>query len=289
MKFSVFFKSFLSISIIFINPILSLGQCPDGAALTANDKCIFLTWDPVPATIPTPIVYDGVTYNFQNLGTGAVGNPAIYRNTTPGDPNCSSNDSQVFTGVISIGGNPCGYVNGILPLNLLSFEGKASQNAIVLNWKTSLEVNTSHFDIERSISGQQFEKIATINTKNNNSLEVNNYSYSDLSVPNKLSYYRLKINDLDGKSSISKIISVLPKSKTELMINYPNPSQNWVKFNLTDKSLIGKSAKIYSSTGKLMIVSNITSLNMEMDISALQPAVYFVKFTNGETLKILKK
>jgi hypothetical protein len=46
-----------------------------------------------------------------------------------------------------------------LPVNLISFQGKATEKGNALNWKTSSETNFSHFEIQRSDDAKAFEKI----------------------------------------------------------------------------------------------------------------------------------
>ena len=44
-----------------------------------------------------------------------------------------------------------------LPVELLSFEGKATQSGIELNWETASESNNQGFDVERSTDGKNFD------------------------------------------------------------------------------------------------------------------------------------
>lgn len=51
----------------------------------------------------------------------------------------------------------------ILPLNLLHFTGKPlTQNSALLTWRTSNEVNSSHFELQRSPDSRSFITIATL-------------------------------------------------------------------------------------------------------------------------------
>jgi hypothetical protein len=49
-----------------------------------------------------------------------------------------------------------------LPLHFLTFKGSLQNNAALLQWETANEVNTSHFVVERSIDGINFNPIGTV-------------------------------------------------------------------------------------------------------------------------------
>ena len=53
-----------------------------------------------------------------------------------------------------------------LSVSLLDFTAKAVDNSVKLDWSTAQEKDNSHFDIERSLDGQKFIKIAEIKANN---------------------------------------------------------------------------------------------------------------------------
>src|SRR5690606_15817603 len=50
-------------------------------------------------------------------------------------------------------------VEGILPIELLRFDAIPGKNDVKLEWKTATELNNSHFEIERSADGRNFQPI----------------------------------------------------------------------------------------------------------------------------------
>ena len=120
-------------------------------------------------------------------------------------------------------GNP---VMTPLPLELISFKGTLLQdNAAFLHWETSNENNTSHFVVERSIDGQNFEKIGTVAASGNTNGTVK-YSYTDNDAAKQSSeivYYRLRLVDKDTKYSYSKIVNLLINQSSFPVVVYPNP------------------------------------------------------------------
>ncbi|RAU81474.1 T9SS type A sorting domain-containing protein [Pontibacter arcticus] len=123
--------------------------------------------------------------------------------------------------------NPCQEIVP-LPVELISFEGKASAAGIALEWSTASEKDNSHFEVERSADGQAFEQIGKVNGNGNSSVK-RRYNFTDNNPASDLNYYRLKQVDFDGKSEYSKVITVTADvlASSELSINLaPNPCEN---------------------------------------------------------------
>jgi hypothetical protein len=97
-----------------------------------------------------------------------------------------------------------------LPVELADFKGQVEKDQTVkLSWTTQTELNVSHFDIERSVDGQNFAVLTSVasKSKGSNTNTRLDYSVQDLFPPKGLVYYRLKTHDFDTKTSDSKIIS----------------------------------------------------------------------------------
>ena len=98
-----------------------------------------------------------------------------------------------------------------LPVTLADFKGQVDKDQSVrLTWTTQTEQNVSHFDIERSLDGQNFRAVTSVSSKSKggNSNTRLDYTTRDLFPPTGLVYYRLKTHDLDGKTTDSKVISL---------------------------------------------------------------------------------
>lgn len=100
------------------------------------------------------------------------------------------------------------YCATVLPLTLKSFSAsQPTATTTLLKWTTSSEQNTSHFDIEASQSGANFGLIDRVAAAGNSSSDIN-YSYTHTNPFRNTTYYRLKMVDIDGKFTYSKIVSV---------------------------------------------------------------------------------
>ncbi len=114
-----------------------------------------------------------------------------------------------------------GSTSWALPLHIESFTATASNCDAALNWRTSSEINTDKFIIEQSIDGSNFSAVATLKAKGNSG--TNDYSYV-LPQPAGMAYYRLKMFDLNGTYTYSKVISFRSNcAAKEFMTVYPNP------------------------------------------------------------------
>ena len=187
----------------------------------------------------------------------------------------------------------------VLPLNLLSFSGKNLGSEVLLNWKTANEKNFSHFEIERSIDLKKFEKIGKVQGNLGE-----NYDYLDSSIGSQNSsfishytslYYRLKMIDLDGNFSFSKIISIENKTNKDAVGQfYPNPSSDKVFVNITANESGNWNITFFDLTGRIMN-SEAKYLQKglnKISIEKLNQGVNFVRFESGnvsEIRKILKE
>jgi predicted outer membrane repeat protein len=172
--------------------------------------------------------------------------------------------------------------SSVLPVELLAFEGQNREGGNLLIWKTAEEKNVRNFDLERSIDGQNFIKIGTVKSRGSNSA----YSYFDNQPIFGLNYYRLKINDLDGKTSFSKIISLENKSTKKGIKVYPNP----VDYDLTVEmgQITEGGILIVNSIGQVVFQQK-SSLNsiLKIDVSRWVSGVYFIK-SGEEVVKFVK-
>jgi parallel beta-helix repeat protein len=118
------------------------------------------------------------------------------------------------------------YVGSILPVKLTAIVATKVKNDVQVGWTTATEINSSSFDIERSVDGANFIKAGT--TLSNNNINGSAYSFTDLNaalLPNSGTlYYRLKMIDMDGSFSYSPVVIVkLGNQQTPTLEALRNP------------------------------------------------------------------
>jgi hypothetical protein len=109
-----------------------------------------------------------------------------------------------------------------LPVKLITFVAGKEQNTARLSWATSEEVNADRFEIERSADARSWKSIKSVKAIGNSSSQQKYLAIDNLPLPG-LSYYRLKMIDLDGSYTYSGVESLLMKNNDNLPIPFPNP------------------------------------------------------------------
>jgi hypothetical protein len=176
------------------------------------------------------------------------------------------------------GGYP--YITNIgstLPVNWLSFTGRAIHGNVELNWSTASELNNSHFEIQRSANAIDFSTIGSVVAGTNPSV-VNNYQFLDVNPLIGVSYYRLKQVDIDGKYSFSSIIQINGTPLSEIKIY----SDAEALHLLVPASVSGSSiAFIYDVAGRLMQKQQVLPGRNVISTAGLSGGNYFVQLVNG--------
>lgn len=95
-----------------------------------------------------------------------------------------------------------------LPIELLYFRGKPTENGNILEWATATEQNNDYFTILWSTDGRNFVGIASMKGAGN-SVNTLSYMYNDSTPAIGINYYVLRQTDFDGRHEDSEIISVL--------------------------------------------------------------------------------
>ncbi len=178
-----------------------------------------------------------------------------------------------------------------LPVKLISFTGKSTEDGIELKWKTSMEEDFDYFLLERSGTDLHFQPIATIYGQGGLDI-VAAYNHIDRSPLSGKNYYRLKSVDLDRHYEYSNVIYAEwddSFEKAEVTL-YPNPIADH-SFTLEINHEINSSTNmiLLNSLGKEIqqqqIQSSIEAITLRDD---LKPGIYFVKVSGTDFSKTIK-
>lgn len=180
-----------------------------------------------------------------------------------------------------------------LPLTLLEFNGRLVNDDAVLNWKTTGELQTQSFDIERSLDGRNYLPVGNVRTAN--TAGIHSYTYTDRNFHSpgvtKL-YYRLKQIDINGRFSYSRIVVLsLPQSEPAILL-YPNPVINELNLTVSLNRPDKLQTRVYDNSGKTLLQQqwqiSTGSTSLSLDVSKLSKGIYFVEL-KGETINEVKK
>jgi hypothetical protein len=87
--------------------------------------------------------------------------------------------------------------------------GTMNKNVVILSWQTKAETNTSHFELQRSENGVDFDPIETI-TAGGVSKKTTRYATTDFkySIGKSILYYRVKTVFINGLENFTEPITV---------------------------------------------------------------------------------
>lgn len=176
-------------------------------------------------------------------------------------------------------------LTGPLPIELLNFYATNQEQNVALTWATATEKNTNYFYIQRSDDALNWQEIAKVKAAENSTRNLY-YETTDNQPLNGLSYYRLKIMDLDNSFTYSPIKSINRNKKESFVILYPNPTLGIL--NLSSSYNVSQiKYKIFDITGKELSV-NVTNQNEDkimFDFSNLAKGLYFITITAPDGTK----
>jgi hypothetical protein len=178
------------------------------------------------------------------------------------------------------------FISNTLPLQLLSFTGYRNNTSNQLQWQTADEANTRQFVIERKTANSDFNAIGQLPARGEGN---GHYAYSDATAPEGTVFYRLKMEDLDGKFTYSNTVSLLVPPSQQASKAYPNPAADRVFIQVYDKNLLHTKARLLDIHGNLLLVFTINDWKQPMAINGQPTGTYLVQLNNGEVLTITKK
>ena len=138
---------------------------------------------------------DGDFFDVANWSSGSVSG-----NQTPGLPNNAANLAWLIS-MRDMTGITCPFV--VLPVELVSFEGKKLDDRNVLYWETLSEINSAYFIVERSTNGIDWSEVGKVLAAGTSETS-RHYSIIDDRMNAKINYYRLHQFDINGENVLYK-------------------------------------------------------------------------------------
>jgi hypothetical protein len=205
------------------------------------------------------------------------------------------NDSSiVINGLTTLSEFMFGYLpdnpQTALPVDFIFFTAKwvnIGQTAQLV-WQTAIEENNSHFEVERSFDGINYETIGRVEGAGStfettdyqflDQLETRNTKLMSRDIQGETIYYRLKQVDYNGNYEYSRIESLAINNNEESSISvFPNPATNKIQLvnNSTNEIEL---IEIYNSQGLLVGRYHTKTI----DVSNLKPGVYLIQTINEQ-------
>ena len=192
-----------------------------------------------------------------------------------------------------------GVSGGPLPVKLSSFTAVKNNADILLQWQTKYEQNSSHFNVQRSTDGINFNTIGTVQAKGNSSVAIN-YRFTDNTAKNLSGatniFYRLESVDIDASKALSSIVSIKLNTNQNGLIVLENPVRNDLRLQFTSQAKENISLIITDALGRQVLAKqipvNIGNISTVLPVSMLAKGMYHITliFSGGrQTRPIIKE
>ncbi len=183
------------------------------------------------------------------------------------------------------GSNPdfdYGLEETLLDVSLIDFNVEMDEDQAVYTWSTRSETDFSGFQIEIMADAEaDFREIAFVEGQGGESIETQ-YRYEYSSMPNGLFQTRLKMLDIDGRSSYSPVLLVDNRSLKSEFALYPNPASNSSTFTLQSNSNEEFHVRLIDQLGREVetlysgVVKEGQAVTKTIDVSQLSPGMYIL-------------
>lgn len=176
-----------------------------------------------------------------------------------------------------------------LPIKLFDLNCFAQDDHAILEWMTDNGVNFSHFEIEKSLDGRQFENIGKVYGEKD-ATQNPRYQFIDPNVNVPRSYYRLKMVDFDGKYEYSKIVSLVMRASANDFKVFYSSNINAIVVQNDGLTTTDLRIDLYNIAGEQLISNTMLSGSSItfLDTQRFYQGVYFVKVNGYLTNKVFR-
>jgi len=177
-----------------------------------------------------------------------------------------------------------------VPVDFVSFTGKAEQKLNKLKWKVENEFDNTGYEIERKHKGERdFVKIGFVPAKNSVT-HANEYSFDDALVDlgKEDASYRLKQIDIDKKFTYSNIISLQRKASGKF-VEYTSVTGNQLLIRINGGNNDQLTLRLFDIAGRLLKKSIIMNKSQFVDISGLPRSAFVVDIMHPDGRRFTKK
>jgi hypothetical protein len=259
------------------------------------DHAVEVAWDALAQTLY--VYFDGnlrLTYTNDVVKNIFGGNSTVYWGFTASTGD-NSNQHRVYDLNLSLT-DLNNKVISPLPVSLAKFAATKTEKGNKLTWATASEKNSAYFQVERSTDAKTWTALTQI-TAQGNSNNLVNYEFTDAATTAGLTYYRLKMVDLDATSEFSKVITLQSGNRQLAAVNvFPNPVQNTqslhIAFEAQEKATV--TLQLLDMMGTVIKTENQSADSgrntYSLDMNSVKPGMYLVQVTSGsakETTRVV--
>jgi hypothetical protein len=175
---------------------------------------------------------------------------------------------------------------------LESFSAKVENERPVIHWQMLEQNDISHFVIERSTNGREFNEAGYVFSDDNSDRAAYNFR-DDIELAAKgLIYYRLRITDMKGFSKYSAIkIIRLDEEKAISITAFPNPVVNELRVTIPSAwNNTQVNYDLYDSNGQLVkhLLINKAGQTETMHVSDIKSGIYTLRVSTADAFAVQK-
>jgi hypothetical protein len=174
-----------------------------------------------------------------------------------------------------------------LPVVLVTFNATVTTDkTIFIHWSTQQEINSNNFTVERSSDGSNWTDIGTIKAKGFSST-VSDYSFTDLSPLNGVTYYRLRIMNLDGDVGLTETRIVRLSIEKSFLV-FPNPAKDNLNICLREASAVQMTLRLINVNGQILLERKIESgkgTTFSIPVEKFNPGIYLLQIAGSDGTK----
>lgn len=179
-----------------------------------------------------------------------------------------------------------GTIINVLPISLVSFDAIGEGGKLVLlNWVCENGSDTKSFEVERSADNLNFKTIGDVESAGNSNLR-SSYYFTDSSANYGANFYRLKLINLNGSYSYSKIIEYNAEPLSTTLV-YPNPVSDILNIKTGSDDFI-ESISLYSTDGTMIINQKVSGNVFAFSTKNLPAGFYVLHVISDKNRKIFK-
>lgn len=183
------------------------------------------------------------------------------------------------------------FLNNPLPVTLVDFKiKKYSEQAAIAEWElTDYCFTATQFELEHSTDKTSFAVIAVQPGKENSRF----YFHNDTRIAKGTNWYRLKITEVDGKITYSKVIAVINDTKGLLITSvFPNPVSNTATITLSAARSGMADVQLYDISGTVVYrrrsaIAEGTN-NLPIELGKLSAGVYHLAVQSADSKAVYR-
>jgi hypothetical protein len=230
-----------------------------------------------PGAIPTQLIMNGIVKALNTTASAITTTTTTTSHALSIDP-----AAAVVTGY-------GGFLTGALPVILTSFNASlTSGKQVTLSWTTEQEVNSDFFDVEKSVDAVNWNSIGTLKAAGSSSNPLT-YNFVDNNPSKGSNFYRVRINDLDGKFVYTPVKNVRLNESGKISL-FPNPSSDVLNISLGDAPAADWSVSLINYSGQMLIQKKFSKNTSTVSIPVYNypSGNYLLRITDGKTIQTNK-